>query len=88
LHRLIKRRGCLTSLCHTSEKQEFRQQIKRVLNGMIETLKAIEPETGYGAILKLSEAEESMRSGLTIYWWGSGRTCRVRTTNSSIKTKS
>jgi hypothetical protein len=58
LHRLIKRRRCLTSLWRTSEKQEFRQQIKRALNGIIETLKAIEPETGCGAILKLSEAEE------------------------------
>lgn len=34
---------------------------KSALNGMIDVVKGIEPETGYGAILKLSEAEESMR---------------------------
>jgi formate dehydrogenase major subunit len=32
-----------------------------LLNGMIEVVKGIEPDTGYGAILKLSEAEEAMR---------------------------
>jgi formate dehydrogenase major subunit len=34
---------------------------KSALNGMIDVVKGVEPETGYGAILKLSEAEESMR---------------------------
>jgi formate dehydrogenase major subunit len=34
---------------------------KTALSGMIDVVKAIEPETGYGAILQLSEAEESMR---------------------------
>jgi formate dehydrogenase major subunit len=33
-----------------------------LVNGMIDVVKGIEPETGYGAILKLSEAEESMRA--------------------------
>jgi len=31
------------------------------LSGMIDVVKGIEPETGFGAILKLSEAEEAMR---------------------------
>jgi formate dehydrogenase major subunit len=34
---------------------------KKTLNGMIEMVKEIEPEAGYGAILKLSEAESAMR---------------------------
>jgi formate dehydrogenase major subunit len=34
---------------------------KPLVNGMIDVVKGIEPETGYGAILKLSEAEASMR---------------------------
>ena len=34
---------------------------KSALNGMIEVVKGIEPETGFGAILKLSEAEQAMR---------------------------
>ena len=32
-----------------------------VLDGMIDVVKGIEPETGYGAILQLSEAEAAMR---------------------------
>ena len=34
---------------------------KPALNGMIDVVKGIEPETGYGAILKVSEAESAMR---------------------------
>jgi formate dehydrogenase major subunit len=34
---------------------------KTVLDGMIDVVKSIEPETGYGAILQLSEAESQMR---------------------------
>jgi formate dehydrogenase major subunit len=34
---------------------------KTTLNGMIEVVKGLEPETGYGAILKLSDAESHMR---------------------------
>jgi formate dehydrogenase major subunit len=34
---------------------------KTALSGMIDVVKGIEPETGYGAILKLSEAESHMR---------------------------
>jgi formate dehydrogenase major subunit len=34
---------------------------KTVLSGMIDVVKGIEPETGYGAIMKLSEAESHMR---------------------------
>jgi len=34
---------------------------KSALNKMIEVVKGIEPETGFGAILKLSEAEQAMR---------------------------
>jgi formate dehydrogenase major subunit len=34
---------------------------KTTLSGMIDVVKGIEPETGYGAILKLSEAESHMR---------------------------
>jgi formate dehydrogenase major subunit len=34
---------------------------KKTLKGMIEIVKEIEPEAGYGAILKLSEAESAMR---------------------------
>jgi formate dehydrogenase major subunit len=33
----------------------------KTLRGMIEVIKDIEPETGYGAILKVSEAESNMR---------------------------
>src|SRR5215475_4490583 len=32
------------------------------LNGMIDVVKAIEPETGYGAIMRISEAEAAMRN--------------------------
>jgi formate dehydrogenase major subunit len=34
---------------------------KNALSGMIDVVKGVEPETGYGAILKLSEAESHMR---------------------------
>jgi formate dehydrogenase major subunit len=34
---------------------------KQALSGMIDVVKGVEPETGYGAILKLSEAESHMR---------------------------
>ncbi len=34
---------------------------KTTLGGMIDVVKGVEPETGYGAILKLSEAESHMR---------------------------
>src|ERR1700716_1459822 len=34
---------------------------KSALSGMIDVVKGVEPETGYGAILQLSEAEEAMR---------------------------
>ena len=34
---------------------------KSALTGMIEVVKGIEPETGYGSILQISEAEEAMR---------------------------
>ncbi|HWW84319.1 MAG TPA: formate dehydrogenase subunit alpha [Vicinamibacterales bacterium] len=34
---------------------------KSALKGMIDVVKGIEPETGYGTILKISEAEEAMR---------------------------
>jgi formate dehydrogenase major subunit len=34
---------------------------KPVLDGMIDVVKAIEPETGYGTIMRVSEAEEAMR---------------------------
>jgi formate dehydrogenase major subunit len=34
---------------------------KTALSGMIDMVKGVEPETGYGAILKLSEAESHMR---------------------------
>ena len=34
---------------------------KPVIEGMIELVKAVEPETGFGPILKLSEAEAAMR---------------------------
>ena len=34
---------------------------KSTLDGMIDIVKGIEPETGYGAILQVSEAEEAMR---------------------------
>ncbi len=34
---------------------------KPALDGMIDVVKGFEPETGYGAILQLSEAEEAMR---------------------------
>jgi formate dehydrogenase major subunit len=38
---------------------------KQTLNDMIEVVKAIEPEVGYGAILKLSETEATMRKSHT-----------------------
>src|ERR1700757_778549 len=34
---------------------------KSALSGMIEIVKGVEPETGYGSILQVSEAEEAMR---------------------------
>ena len=34
---------------------------KSVLNDMIDVVKAIEPETGYGTIMRVSESEEAMR---------------------------
>jgi formate dehydrogenase major subunit len=34
---------------------------KSALNGMIDVVKGIEPETGYGSIMRVSEAEEAMR---------------------------
>ncbi len=34
---------------------------KRALKGMIDVVKGVEPETGYGAILQVSEAESAMR---------------------------
>jgi formate dehydrogenase major subunit len=34
---------------------------KRALKGMIDVVKAVEPETGYGATMKISEAEAAMR---------------------------
>jgi formate dehydrogenase major subunit len=34
---------------------------KQALTGMIDVVKAVEPEAGYGAILKVSEAESAMR---------------------------
>ena len=34
---------------------------KPALNGMIEVVKDVEPETGFGAIMRLSEAESAMR---------------------------
>src|SRR5436309_12368667 len=34
---------------------------KNALDGMIEIVKGVEPDTGYGAILKVSEAESAMR---------------------------
>jgi formate dehydrogenase major subunit len=34
---------------------------KKALEGMIDVVKGLEPETGYGAILKVSEAEAAMR---------------------------
>jgi formate dehydrogenase major subunit len=34
---------------------------KPVLEGMIDVVKGIEPETGYGTIMRVSEAEEAMR---------------------------
>ena len=38
---------------------------KPVLNGMIDVIKGIEPETGYGMILNVSEAESAMRESRT-----------------------
>jgi formate dehydrogenase major subunit len=38
---------------------------KPALNGMIDVVKGIEPEVGYGAILKLSEMEATMRESHT-----------------------
>ena len=39
----------------------FTQLRKSALKGMIEVVKGVEPETGYGTILQVSEAEEAMR---------------------------
>jgi formate dehydrogenase major subunit len=38
---------------------------KPALNGMIDVIKGIEPDTGYGMILKVSEAESAMRESRT-----------------------
>jgi formate dehydrogenase major subunit len=38
---------------------------KRILNGMIDVIKGIEPDTGYGMILNVSEAESAMRESRT-----------------------
>jgi formate dehydrogenase major subunit len=38
---------------------------KRALNGMIDVIKAVEPDMGYEAILKVSEAESAMRESRT-----------------------
>ncbi len=38
---------------------------KRALEGMIDIIKGIEPDTGYGTILKVSEAESAMRESRT-----------------------
>ena len=38
---------------------------KRALNGMIDIIKGIEPDTGYGTIMKISEAESAMRESRT-----------------------
>ncbi|MBV9673327.1 MAG: formate dehydrogenase subunit alpha [Verrucomicrobia bacterium] len=38
---------------------------KRAINGMIDVIKAIEPDSGYGTILKVSEAEAAMRESRT-----------------------
>jgi len=38
---------------------------KSALSGMIEIVKGVEPETGYGSILQVSEAEEAMREHRT-----------------------
>ena len=34
---------------------------KTAMDGMIDVIKGIEPDSGYGAILKVSEAESAMR---------------------------
>jgi formate dehydrogenase major subunit len=39
----------------------FTRLPKPALDGMIEVVKGIEPETGYGTIMRVSEAEEAMR---------------------------
>ena len=38
---------------------------KPALNGMIDIIKGIEPDMGYGMILKVSEAESAMRESRT-----------------------
>ena len=38
---------------------------KPALDGMIDVIKGIEPDTGYGMILKVSEAESAMRESRT-----------------------
>jgi formate dehydrogenase major subunit len=38
---------------------------KPILNGMIDVIKGIEPDTGYGMILNVSEAESAMRDSRT-----------------------
>src|SRR5690348_13023518 len=35
--------------------------MQKSISGMIDVVKGVEPETGYGAILQVSEAEEAMR---------------------------
>jgi formate dehydrogenase major subunit len=39
--------------------------LKPILNGMIDVIKGIEPDTGYGMILNVSEAESAMRESRT-----------------------
>jgi formate dehydrogenase major subunit len=39
----------------------FTKLSKKALTGMIDVVKSVEPETGYGAILRVSETEEAMR---------------------------
>ncbi len=34
---------------------------KKALNSMIEVVKGVEPETGYGSIMRVSEIESAMR---------------------------
>jgi formate dehydrogenase major subunit len=38
---------------------------KPILNGMIDVIKGVEPDMGYGSILKVSEAESAMRESRT-----------------------
>ena len=42
---------------------------KSALKGMIDVVKAVEPETGYGGILKVSEAEADKSSPTPWFSW-------------------